>query len=304
MSKLFHVYAITNNINKKVYIGKTSGDYHRRWKKHCKIAEGKGSYASYTKYAIHLAITKYGINNFSFAILQSFHAEDEAFQFEIECIQKYDSIKNGYNIAIGGKSGGSGENSNVSIFSNDDVISIFTDFTNGLNGAKISKKYGCSKTTIYDIVNGITYCSVDVDKSLRDKAIQIIFSQKKTPTDQLSVQKISDDYLKGLSYRQLAKKYNTSTFSVQKLIKLVIDQSIIDENKMQPINDLFGNQIIEEYIKTDITAIGLGNKYSISKHVVYDILRGKTFHIENSKLQLIKAVKKAKSARKINVKIK
>lgn len=299
MNKLFHVYIITNNINKKVYIGKTSGDYNRRWKKHCKIAGGKGSYASYTKYAIHLSIAKYGINNFSFAVLQSFHTEDDAFKFEIECIQKYDSIKNGYNIALGGKSGGSGEESNAAIFSNNDINNIFIDFTNGMSGVQLSKKYNCSKTTIYDIINRTTYCSVNIDQSLHEKANQIILSQKKTQVDQLDAQLIANDYMSGLSYRQLAKKYNTSTFSVQKLIKSIIDQSIIDKNKMHPISKSFGNQIIEEYLKTNLTATELGNKYNVSKHVIYDILRGKTFKIDEFTIQSIKTIKKIKSIRKM-----
>lgn len=298
MKKLFHVYIIRNQINKKVYIGKTSGNPQNRWNKHIKIAEGKGSYARYTKYHIHLAIAKYGSSKFSFSILNSFESENDAYAAEISNIQKYDSIKNGYNIALGGKSGGSGCESNVALFTKDQILDIFQSFVNGLSGADIARKFNCTKTTIYDILDRITYCSVNIEEHLVENANKVRMLQKKTPTNQLNISQITNDYLAGLSYREIAKNHNSSTFSIQKILKSQIDQSIIDKNKMQSIDAKLGANVIADYLSSDMTANEIGQKYKISKYVVYDILRGKTFAVETNILVQIKEVKKRKSAKK------
>lgn len=66
------IYKITNKVNKKIYIGQST-DCHRRWlehlrsgqpEKYCKKSERD------SKTPIHLAMQKYGVNNFSIEILE------------------------------------------------------------------------------------------------------------------------------------------------------------------------------------------------------------------------------------------
>jgi group I intron endonuclease len=299
MQKLFHVYLITNNKNSKVYVGKTSGRALNRWNKHLKIAEGKGSYSKYTKYPIHLAISKYGSDNFSFSVLESFSTEDEAYAAEISYIQKFDAIKNGYNIANGGKSGGSGDESNVSIFSKEDILDIFQECINGLSGVEIAKKHDCSKTTIYDILDRVTYCSVNIDNCIVNKVKNIRLQQRKTAPELLDHRLIINDYMNGLSYREIAIKYNSSTFTIQKIVKNNVDQSIINKNKMQPITKEFTDAVVSDYIYSNMTAEQIGNKYQRSKYVIYDILRGKTSLLDEVIKNKIKLISKMKSARKM-----
>ena len=58
-----YIYKITNQINGKMYIGKTEHlDPNRRWKEHtrqCVLNE-------YRKRPLYYAMNKYGINNFTF----------------------------------------------------------------------------------------------------------------------------------------------------------------------------------------------------------------------------------------------
>ena len=54
------IYLIRNKINNKVYIGQ-SIDIEGRWKDH-KVRKDES--------AIHLAIQKYGVENFEFEVLQ------------------------------------------------------------------------------------------------------------------------------------------------------------------------------------------------------------------------------------------
>ena len=81
--------------NNKHYVGITCvKPYTRRWR------AGSGYLH---QHKIYNAILKYGWENVKHKILYSNLTKKEANKKEIECIKFYDSIKNGYNISIGGK---------------------------------------------------------------------------------------------------------------------------------------------------------------------------------------------------------
>ena len=90
----YTVYMHKNKINDKVYIGITCQyPVKRRWR--------QGScYKSCKKF--YRAIKKYGWNNFEHIILYENLTETDACNKEIELINKYDCIENGYNILKGG----------------------------------------------------------------------------------------------------------------------------------------------------------------------------------------------------------
>lgn len=98
MKNVCGIYKITNKINGKCYVGKSINIYHR-WIEHKsssrEIKDGGD------KYAIHCAIRKYSIENFSFEIIEECPLEqlDEKEKYWIEY---YDSYKNGYNKTHGG----------------------------------------------------------------------------------------------------------------------------------------------------------------------------------------------------------
>lgn len=94
------IYKITNLKNGKVYVGQ-SIDIKDRWSQHKNKAfnSNERGYNS----AIHAAFRKYGIENFSFEIIEECVAEqlDEKEQF---WIKKFNSLApNGYNILPGGQ---------------------------------------------------------------------------------------------------------------------------------------------------------------------------------------------------------
>lgn len=94
------IYKITNLINDKVYIGQSS-DIKRRWKDHCKDAFWKHSPCY--EYPLYRAIRKYGLDNFSFDIIEECDAS-ELNTKEKFYIAQYDSYKIGYNQTEGGES--------------------------------------------------------------------------------------------------------------------------------------------------------------------------------------------------------
>lgn len=90
-----YIYKITNDINQKIYIGKTEFSIERRFKEHCRDAfkdknENRPLYA---------AMRKYGIEHFH---IEQIEKTDNPEEREKYWIEQYRSFKNGYNATLGG----------------------------------------------------------------------------------------------------------------------------------------------------------------------------------------------------------
>lgn len=99
MENIVCIYKIENNINNKVYIGQTV-DYKRRKEEHL-LRYNNNTLKSNRSY-LYRAFRKYGIENFTFSILEEckicFLNEKERYY-----ITQYDSFINGYNMTLGGQ---------------------------------------------------------------------------------------------------------------------------------------------------------------------------------------------------------
>ena len=92
------IYKITNLINGKCYIGKTKHESIIRWRVHI-----NGYHPSSL---IHKAIEKYGVENFSFEIIEKEVQESLLNDLEMFYISKFNSkIPNDYNLTDGGDGG-------------------------------------------------------------------------------------------------------------------------------------------------------------------------------------------------------
>lgn len=94
-----YIYVITNLINQKRYVGKTTKTIEQRWKAH--IADSKRD--NIKNRPLYKAFAKYGINNFIIQELEHCSAE-EASDKEQYWINKLDTYHNGYNATLGGDS--------------------------------------------------------------------------------------------------------------------------------------------------------------------------------------------------------
>ena len=99
--KICGIYKITNLINGKVYIGQ-SQDIEHRWQEHRYNMYRK----KYQNIILYKALKKYGIDNFSFTILEEC-APEELDVKEIQYIKSFKSYVgfddcNGYNMTLGG----------------------------------------------------------------------------------------------------------------------------------------------------------------------------------------------------------
>lgn len=90
-----YIYQIINDINNKIYIGKTEFSIEKRFKEHCRDA-----FKEHTeKRPLYAAMRKYGIENFHIELIEE---TDNPIEREIYWIEEKRSFKNGYNATMGG----------------------------------------------------------------------------------------------------------------------------------------------------------------------------------------------------------
>lgn len=89
---MYTIYMITNNINNKKYIGITKKTLQERYIEHISTIRKK------KKYALHHALLKYGVENFSIEEIE--HTNDVS--RETYWINHYNTRTHGYNLTAGG----------------------------------------------------------------------------------------------------------------------------------------------------------------------------------------------------------
>ena len=96
-----YIYKIINNINGKVYIGKTEqNNPYDRWKEHIRDHARRRN----EKRPLYSAMKKYGVENFSFKVLEETNSPEEREMHYIDVYRSYVGFKdcNGYNATLGG----------------------------------------------------------------------------------------------------------------------------------------------------------------------------------------------------------
>lgn len=154
------IYKITNKINQKSYIGQ-SIHIEERWKQHI-YSSNNINHSSYNDY-IHKAIRKYGIDNFTWEILEICPRE-ELNEKEIYWIAFYDSYNNGYNMTPGGNNHLNrpcmkGEKNIKARLTNEEVYNIRTRLLNGELPSQVFIDYEdkISKSAFMKIWQGKTW---------------------------------------------------------------------------------------------------------------------------------------------------
>lgn len=152
------IYKITNLINQKCYIGQ-SIDILRRWRNHKTTSQN--SLKEAYEYPLYRAFRKYGLENFSFEILE------ECTQAELDSkesfyIEKYNSIIQGYNQSLVGQGGTKITPQEVQLIKYDLI------HTN-LSSDEIGTKYGYSGRSVRAINTGEVWHEEGENYPLRKK---------------------------------------------------------------------------------------------------------------------------------------
>ena len=192
------IYVITNKINGKQYVGQTVHP-EKRWWEHKNRAKTK-----YDLLPIHLAISKYGEDNFSFEILEWTYDYDAK---EIETISKLKTLTpNGYNIARGGNTNVMyGEDHPRNTVDDETVNNIIIDLKEAkLSDRSIAKKYNTTDKIIADINHGYSHKKDNETYPIRNKK----------GMQKLTIEQVNDIVFQlintNATYQKLADQYEVS----------------------------------------------------------------------------------------------
>lgn len=171
MKNNYVVYVHTNKINGKKYVGITSQNITRRWRK-----DGSG-YRTSTKF--YKAILKYGFDSFLHEIVGVGLSKDEACSLEQHLIAVYDTYKNGYNASLGGESTKISTEQKVKI--SQTLKNYFSNHENPFKGRKHSEdsktlnrdNHFCLKVAQYDLTGSL----LNVFPSIKNASVNTGVSQ-------------------------------------------------------------------------------------------------------------------------------
>lgn len=161
--KVAFIYKITNDVNGKVYIGKTNYSVEKRFKEHCRDARRRRC----EKRPLYSAMRKYGVEHFKVEQLEEVPLE-MAFDRERYWIEQYKSFHNGYNATMGGD----GKN----YVNYDKLVDLYND------GHSINEIHEITRRDILTIrkaLNNVGITHDDIERNARDK--------RKRPVAQIDV---------------------------------------------------------------------------------------------------------------------
>ena len=132
-----YIYCITNQINGKQYVGKTTYSITKRFQEHCADSKRKRC----EKRPLYSAMNKYGVENF--IVEQLFECDElELDSYEILFIEKLDTYHNGYNATKGGDGS--------ILFDYKQIIELYQS---GLTIKQVSTQVQCCIDTVRKVLN-------------------------------------------------------------------------------------------------------------------------------------------------------
>ena len=129
------IYKITNDINDKIYVGKTNATIQKRWQEHC-----HDFYKDRNKNRpLYYAMNEYGIEHFKAEKIEECEY-DIAKEREIYWINYYNSYVNGYNATLGGDG--------KAFYNHQEIVDLLKQH---LEVSDICNKVGCCRDIVYQV---------------------------------------------------------------------------------------------------------------------------------------------------------
>ena len=126
------IYKIYNDVNDKLYIGKTVSSIEKRFQEHCDDSKKERC----EKRSLYNAMNKYGIEHFFIELIEECDLKKLS-EKEIYWIGYYNSYKNGYNATLGGDG--------KILYDYDLIVQLYQ---NGLTGKEIANQLVCDIDTV------------------------------------------------------------------------------------------------------------------------------------------------------------
>lgn len=249
------IYKITNQINGKCYIGQ-SINIKQRWRAH----KTKAFSPSNSQYEcpLYRAIRKYGLENFSFEVLEECPAE-ELNQKEQQNVSFFQSNNPsfGYNLTPGGDAQGDKcrKLTELQVKEVQDLL-LFSL----LSQEEISKKFGVTQRTISSINTGECYFDPKINYPIRShqEGARVSFlkkGQEISPDNYIT--KLSDSLFKKCEYcGKNIQHSDNKRFCSQKYAQMA--SRIVE----RPSREILKSEIREQPFTS------LGKKYSVSDNAV------------------------------------
>lgn len=238
------IYLVINTINNIPYIGQSTNIYNRFNNHHIYDYNNKNNPCYNTKF--YKALRDYGIDNFQVSVLELCKKE-ELDEKEIYYIQQYDSFHHGYNSTEGG------QNWSPNIHSQETEEK--RKQTREINNSLKSEKHPRAKMTNEEVWN-VRQRYID------GETIKEIYEDYK------------DRYSNELTFKRiiLGQTY-VSVGNIPNKNQIRYTNAKLNENQVKEIR--------KKYAEGNITYNQLGTEYGVSEHVIYCVVKRKTYkHID------------------------
>lgn len=150
-----YIYCITNDINNKQYVGKTTETLEKRFKEHLNDATKERC----KNRPLYRAINKYGKEHFTIKLLEECSLQDLELR-EVYWIHQLNTYSYGYNATHGGDG--------KQLY---DYENFIQDFNNGMSIRDIARKFNCDVDTVS---NAISKAGLDTNLNRSKKHSHII----------------------------------------------------------------------------------------------------------------------------------
>lgn len=282
---MYYIYKFTNKISGKHYIGQTN-NLQKRYNGH--KSESFNQKASGYWLPFHCAIRKYGIENFSYEVLEEIaDGESQNFVNEREqyFIQYYNSLKdnNGYNVTTGGngcpKPPLSYEEKleRSKLFTKEEIQDIQKRLMNDEEFDDIEEIYSpkLKRTFLVNINTGTNFYNPDFDYPLK-KNSKSKFSQKE-------IQEIKSMIKQGLTYKTIQEKFDIKSAGFISMINT--GKYFYDKNEKYPLcdkqgkkvqNEVWVEEIRQEILNTSTPLLQIAKKFNKSYATVKNINSGRS----------------------------
>lgn len=287
---MYYIYKYTNKINGKIYIGQTN-DLQKRFNGHKSEAFNIKSNGYYLPF--HCAIRKYGMNNFSYEVLEEI-ADGESKDFindrEIYFIEHFHSLttENGYNLTKGGDGCSKPPLTYLEklqrskLFTGEEIKDIQRRLINDEEYDDIEKIYSpkLKRTFLVNINTGANFYNPDFNYPLKKNA-KSRFSQKE-------IREIKNRIKSGEKYSSIQKDFNIKSAGFLSMINT--GKYFYSEEDTYPLcnkgsrkenNQIWVNGIIKDILETDLSLNKIAIKWNKSYSTVKNINAGRAHKKEN-----------------------
>lgn len=161
-----YIYKIVNDVNDKIYVGKTERTLEQRFNEHCyemnrRVEENRPLYA---------AMRKYGVEHFHIELIEETNSPEER---EIYWIEQLRSYKKGYNATLGGDG--------KRYIDYDKVVALYNMYHNCVT---VSKIMGIGKDTVSKILHSQhidILTPQEINKKRNEKIVAMYVSLEELP---------------------------------------------------------------------------------------------------------------------------